>query len=257
MYSQMTDIETSLAVAEQQAPTNGAEVAVKRKRVVIGLPGNSFSNNFLVAWTRALHVLWESGRYEVMVSCQHSSFVAFARMKTLGLDVMRGKNQKPFNDMDYDVYVTLDSDIVFTPQQLIELIESTDAHPVVSGAYMMSDMQHFACVKDWDEAFFAQHGTFQFLTPSDVDTWKKETGAVFMPVSYNGMGFWAMRKEALNALSYPYFHQDLQHITTDAGVELVDMCSEDVAFCKNLQKAGYTIMLHTGIRVGHEKPLII
>lgn len=234
-----------------------ALVAPKKKRVVIGLPGNSFSNNFLVNWTRALHTLWESGRYEVVVSCQYSSFVAFARMKTLGLDVMRGKDQKPFNDLEYDVYVTIDSDIIFSAQQLIELIECTELHPVVSGAYMMSDLQHFACVKDWDETYFAQHGTFQFLTPSDVETWKKETGAVFMPVSYNGMGFWAMKKEALDSLSYPYFFQDLQHIKTDDGKEIVDMCSEDVAFCKNLQKAGYQIMLHTGIRVGHEKPLII
>lgn len=229
----------------------------RKKRVIIGLPGNSFSNNFLVNWTRALHVLWESGRYEIVVSCQYSSFVTFARMKTLGLDVMRGKDQKAFNDMPYDVYVTIDSDIMFTPEQLIELIESTTIHPVVSGAYMMSDLKHFACVKDWDEAYFAEHGNFQFITPADVDAWRQETGAVFMPVSYNGMGFWAMRKDALDAISYPFFFQDIQRIQGQNGQELVDMCSEDVAFCKNLQAAGLNVMLHTGLRVGHEKPLII
>jgi hypothetical protein len=239
----------------EAAPTE--VVAPKKKRVVLALPGNSFSNNFLINWTRAMHVLWDSGRYEVVVSCQHSSFVPFARMKTMGLDVTRGKDQKAFNGLEYDVYVTIDSDVMFTPAQLIELIESTDIHPIVSGAYMMADLQHFACVKEWDESYFAQHGTFQFLTPADVEAWRKETNATFMPVSYNGMGFWAMRKAALDALQYPFFHQDLQRIITADGKELVDMCSEDVSFCKNLAAAGYQIMLHTGIRVGHEKPIII
>lgn len=237
------------AEVQQQQP--------RKKRVVVGLPGNKFSNNFLLSWTRALHVLWETGRYEVVVSCQYSSFVPFSRMKTLGLDVTRGKDQKPFNGMEYDVFVSIDSDIVFSPDQLIELIECTNMHPIVSGAYMMSDLQHFACVKDWDESYFVEHGTFQFLTPADVEAWKTETGATFMPVSYNGMGFWAMTKQALDALQYPYFHHDLYSIQTPSGKVMMDMCSEDVSFCRNLQQAGYQVMLHTGIRVGHEKSLII
>jgi len=36
-----------------------------------------------------------------------------------------------------------------------------------------------------------------------------------------------------------------------------DMCSEDVAFCKNLQDAGFDVVVNTTIRVGHEKTLII
>jgi hypothetical protein len=231
--------------------------AVQKKRVMIGLPGTTFSHNFLMSWTQTLNALWASNKYEVMVAPGQSSFVSFARMKTLGLDVTRGKDQKPFNGLPYDVYLTLDSDVVFSPQQVIELIESTTIHPVVCGYYLMSDLKHFACVKEWDEGFFAKHGTFKFLEPGDIENWKQTTGASFMPVSYNGLGFWAMRKEALDALQYPYFHAEIQHIKGDNDVELYDICSEDVAFCKNLQKAGYTVMLHTGLRVGHEKPIVI
>lgn len=230
---------------------------VVKKRVVVGLPGTHFSNNFILSWTRTMYALWESGKYEVIIAPGVSSFVPFARMKTLGLDVMRGKDQKPFNNMPYDVYITIDSDIVFTPQHIMDLIESTNVHPVVAGHYMMSDVKHFAVVKDWNTEYFAQNGTFQFLTPEDIENWKNETKAKFMPVSYVGMGFFACRKEALDALSYPYFNADLQRITTPDGTELVDMCGEDVAFCKNLQAAGYTIYLNTDLRVGHEKPLVI
>ena len=163
---------------------------MRKKRVIIGVPGSTFSNNFLISWTRMLYALWESGRYEVIVAPGTSSFVSFARMKTLGLDVLRGKDQKPFDGMDYDVYITIDSDIVFTPEQIIELIENTDIHPVVAGYYMMADARSLAIVKE-------------------------------------------------------------------DGTVLMDMCSEDVSFCKNIQDAGYTVNVNTLLRVGHDKRIIM
>lgn len=243
---------------------------------MIGLPGDSFSQAFLISWTQALHVLIATGRYEMIVCPGKSSFVTFARMQTLGLDVRRGKNQKPFNGAEYDVYVTLDSDMVFSPSQLIELIECTQLHPVVSGMYLMADQQHLACVKDWDKAYFAKNGTFPFLTPKEFEADQKAfleeiesrkkleekelpplSEPKFMKVSYNGMGFFACRKEVLDAMQYPYFNRELQRIRGDNGIEMVDQCSEDVAFCLNVQEAGFEIFVNTRLRVGHEKKMII
>jgi hypothetical protein len=243
-------------------------------RVVVGLPGDHFSQAFLLSWTRALHVLISTNRYEIIVSPGKSSFVSYARMYTLGLNVLRGKDQKPFNGQPYDVYVTIDSDTVFSPSQLIELIETTRLHPVVSGYYMMSDNRHFAVVKDWDTEFFAKNGTFQFLTPKETeadmiefakeiesrtaaDASKPISEPKFMKVSYAGLGFFACRKEVLDKLKYPYFNQELQHIKGVNGEDIVDMCSEDVSFCKNIQQAGYDIMLNTRLRVGHEKSVVL
>jgi hypothetical protein len=250
----------------------------KKTRVIIGLPGDHFSQAFLLSWTQALHVLIASNRYEIIVSPGKSSFVPFARMQTLGLDVRRGKSQKPFNGQPYDIYVSIDSDVVFSASQLIELIETTKLHPVVSGYYMMSDNKHFAVVKDWNKDFFAKNGTFQFLEPKDTeadmkafvdeleerkaaDEAKKEVKPIsepkFMKVSYAGMGFFACRKEVLDDLQYPYFNRELQRIRGADNIEMVDMCSEDVAFCKNVEDAGYDIMMNTRLRVGHEKPVIL
>lgn len=247
----------NMADNEIKVNTTNSPVATPKKRVIIGIPGSEFTNNFILSWTRALYTLWESGKYEVIVAPGTSSFVSFARMKTMGLDVLRGKDQKPYNGLPFDVYVTLDSDIVFRPEDLVELIENTETHPVVAGYYMMSDVRHFAVVKDWNTDYFVQNGTFQFLTPNDINAWKQETGAKFMPVNYVGMGFMACRKEVLDAMEYPYFNADLQKISMPDGRELVDICSEDVAFCKNMNKAGYTVYLNTELRVGHEKRLII
>lgn len=241
----------------EDSATSQVVAPTPKKRVIIGLPGSSFNHHFLLAWTRALYALWESNRFDVVVAPGTSSFVSFARMKTFGLDVLRGKNQKPFNGMPYDVFVTLDSDIVFTPEQLMELIDSVETHSVVAGMYMMADCKHLAVVKDWDTAYYAQNGTFKFLTPEEVETIKLITDAKFVPVSYVGMGFMAARKEVLDSLHYPFFHTDLQRVTKEDGTEIVEMCSEDVALCKNIQAAGHKVYLHTGLRVGHVKEVIL
>jgi len=269
-----------LAQVQQQplAQAQQPQSQEKKTRVIIGLPGDHFSQAFLLSWTQTLHTLWQTGRYDIVVSPGKSSFVSFARMHTLGLDVRRGKNQKPFNGEAYDVFVTLDSDVVFSAQQLIELIECTKVHPVVAGYYMMANNKQFAVVRDWNKSHFAEHGTFPFLEPKDVETQvktfldamnerkkaeeaKEEVKPLpepeFMKVSYAGLGFFACKKEVLDSLQYPFFNRELQRLRGKDGLELVDMCSEDVAFCKNIEDAGYDIMLNTRLRVGHEKSVIL
>ena len=230
----------------------------KKKRVVIALPGRQFSNHFLKSWTQTLYTLFEK-RYEIIVSNEYSSFVPFSRMQTLGLDVGRGPNQLPFDGkLEYDVWLTIDSDIVFTADQVIELIENTETHPVVSGLYRMQDMKHYAVVEKWDESYFRENRTFKFLTPEEIDEYKKTSNEKFIKLVYTGMGFFACRRGVIENLKYPYFHRELQQIRDENGkVVMTDMCSEDVAFCKNLIDAGYSIYANCDLRVGHEKNYII
>jgi hypothetical protein len=222
------------------------------KTVAIALPGREFSGNFLKNWSQTLLTLTQKG-YKIIMLNEYSSFVPFSRMKTLGLDVLRGATQVPFNgEVDYDVWLTIDSDIFFIPEQVIELIEDTDKYPVVSGLYRMSDLQHYAAVKEWDMDHFKKYGTFEFLKVKDLDTSEK-----YMKVAYNGMGFFACRKGVIENLKYPYFSYPLIEIETEDGKVLRDMCSEDVAFCKNLKDAGYPVIVNTSLRIGHEKTLVI
>ena len=222
------------------------------KTVVVALPGREYSGNFLKNWSQTLIELTQKG-YKIIMMNEYSSFVPFSRMKTLGLDVMRGATQVPFNGkIDYDVWLTIDSDIIFSSKQVIELIEDTDKYPVVSGLYRMSDLEHYATVKEWDVEYFKKHGSFEFIKVSELDTSEK-----YMKVAYNGMGFFACRKGIIENLKYPYFSYHLTEIEAEDGKLLRDMCSEDVAFCKNLKDAGYSVIVNTSLRVGHEKTLVI
>ena len=222
------------------------------KKVVVALPGREYSGSFLTNWSQSLIELTKRS-YQVTLLNEYSSFVTFSRMKTLGLNVLRGATQVPFDGkLDYDVWVTIDSDIFFIPEQLIELIEDTDKYPVVSGLYRMADLEHYAAVKEWDTEYFKKHGSFEFLKVRDLDTTEK-----YMKVAYNGMGFFACRKGVIENLKYPYFSYPLIEMETEDGKLLRDMCSEDVAFCKNLKDAGYSVIVNTSLRVGHEKTLVI
>ena len=230
---------------------------VTTKKIVFALPGDNFSSKFLISWTATISKLWETRRYDIMISPATGSYVPFVRMTTLGLDVLRGEDQKPFNGQHFDIWITIDSDIIFTYEQVIKLIESTDEHPVVAGMYRMADLVNYAFVKDWDETYFKEKGVFQFITPEDIEKWKKETEFKYFPVVYSGLGFMAIRKEVLDKIKYPYFDSEILTITKQDGTVIRDICSEDVSLCKKITQSGYQIMINTDIRVGHLKSLII
>ena len=221
-------------------------------KIVVALPGRTFSGRFMMNLLNSMMILKSQG-HDVVVTNEYSSYVTFSRMKTLGLDVRRGVDQKPFlGKLDYDVWLTIDSDIIFTPDQILELIKDTEKYPVVSGLYRMEDLTHYACVKEWDVEYFKQNGTFQFMKNEDLEGAPK-----YLPVAYNGMGFFACRREVLEKLKYPYFSYPLVEIEGKDGILMRDMCSEDVAFCKKLIDAGIEVIVNTTLRVGHEKTLVI
>ena len=116
----------------------------------------------------------------------------------------------------------------------------------------MEDMVHLACVKEWDLDYFKKHGSFQFMKAAEL-----EKGEKYLPVAYNGMGFFACRKGVIEKLKYPYFTYPLIEMEGEDGKMIRDTCSEDVAFCKNLKDAGFDVIVNTPLRVGHEKPLVI
>ena len=218
-------------------------------KVVLALPGKSFSGTFLMNWTQTIMSLSKKG-YEVVVTNEYSSYVTYSRMKTLGLDVLRGADQVPFGGtLNYDVWLTIDSDIIFTPEQVIELIEDTKKYPVVSGLYRMQDRVHFATVQEWDVEYFKKYGSFEFMRDLPTDK--------YISVAYSGMGFFACRRGVIEKLKYPYFSYPLVEIEAEDGKILRDTCSEDVSFCKNLTDAGFEIMVNTGLHVGHEKTLVV
>lgn len=219
-------------------------------KLIFCMPGKSYSREFLLAWSDLLMQASSKG-HQCMISQQYSSVVHFARAKCLGGDVLKGPAQKPFQgQIDYDAMMWIDSDIVFKPEDFFRILESP--HDVTAGYYMMEDLQNIAAVKDWDEEYFAKTGSFKFLKPDDLFTRDDSDESRYLEVAYAGMGWMLIKKGAVEDLKYPWFWSDLERIGP-----LVDMNSEDVAFCKALKEAGHPVYLDTKLRVGHQKMLII
>jgi glycosyltransferase involved in cell wall biosynthesis len=117
----------------------------------------------------------------------------------LGGDNTQGVTQKPFQgQVDYDYIMWIDSDIVFTPDQLFKLIDNDK--DIVSGLYKMQNNTHYATVEKWDDNFFLKHGSYEFLTPEMVS---KKKG--LFPVAYTGFGWMLMKKGVFESLEYPWF----------------------------------------------------
>ncbi len=62
-------------------------------KVIIALPGRTFSGGFMLNLLETVQTL-KSKNYNVMITNEYSSYVTYSRMKTLGLDVLRGGRPK-------------------------------------------------------------------------------------------------------------------------------------------------------------------
>ena len=222
-----------------------------KKNVIIAFPGKEFSGTFLMQWSESLLKMTQLG-YKIALTNDYSAYAPFTRMMTLGLDTMRGNEQKPFDGkVEYDVWVTIDSDIIFTAKQLIELIEDTDKYPVISGMYKMFNSKYIAAVKEWNLAHFIKNGVYEFI---DLETFDKDIK--HHEVAYTGMGFMACTREVLEKIEYPYFNYPTEELEVD-GKTISQIFSEDVSFSKRVTDAGYKIIINTDLRIGHEKKLIM
>ena len=245
--------------------------------IIFCLPGNSFSNNFLMSWSGLLQYCF-SHQIQPIISCKQSSCVYFVRNMCLGADVTRGKNQKPFNgEINYDFIMWIDSDQVFAVEHFIQLLKHDK--DVVSGLYLMSNKTHYTAVKDWDEEHFKKNGSFEFMCRYDLMQWinknadksklhqqKTQNGEIIydikdcelplMEVTYTGLGWTLIKKGVFEQMEYPWFYGK-RMVINDGEKEMVDYTSEDVTFFLNLKEKGIKAYVDVKAIVGHEKSFVI
>ena len=220
----------------------------KKVKVIFCLPGRTFSNNFLRSWT---NLVLELPNHDIDwgVADGYSPNLYYVRNMCLGGDVTRGIHQKPWNDVDYDYMMWIDSDIVFDPKHFFTLLDHKK--DIVSGLYMMQDGQYYATVKDWDDEFYKQNGYFQFLSKKDVQTmWGLQK------VDYTGFGWILIKKGVFETLEYPWFRPEWYEFDKD-GVEVKEFAMEDVTFCKMIKRNGFDVYIDPKVIVGHEKKMIL
>ena len=219
-------------------------------RIIFCLPGKTFTDTFLQSWTNLIVRLndWNIGGIEFGLSSAYDPVVYYARNRCLGGDLMAGPNQLPWQGRPYDYMMWIDSDMVFSPEQFFKLLDHDK--DVVSGLYMMTDLQHFATVEKWDEDYFKQNGHFEFVKRTD---WMDRKGLV--SVDYTGFGWILIKKGVFESIRYPWFRPEWREFPFDPPVK--EFTSEDVSVCHLIKKNGWDIFVDPEIVIGHEKMMVL
>ena len=210
------------------------------KKLIICTPGDSFSSAFIKCLTTLVQHLNKKG-FKVFFCNAYTRNIYEVRNKCLLGSPKKGIDQKPFDGMEYDYILWIDNDIIFTPEDFHKLYkEDTD---VISGLYLMSNNRQFAAVEYWDEVYFEQNGSFEFLQKDEI-----RSRLLPFKVEYIGFGFLLFKHGVFEQLQYPWFEPTYLQIK-----DCKDYSMEDVTLCLKLNKLNIDVYAHPEVIVGHEK----
>jgi hypothetical protein len=190
------------------------------KRIVLCLPGKYYSGVFLYRLCDAL-ARFAGSQYQMRMSQSYDPNIYHVRNLVLGAT---GDNpdQLPFDGNPYDELLWIDSDVIFTYEDIARLLQHDV--PMVSGLYR-SVNGNYVCAP--------VNGT-------------KARDDGLLPVPWNGLGFTKMKSGVVESVGYPWFRPRM----SDDG-SFVE--GDDIAFCSNLREVGIQPLIDPFLIVRHEK----
>lgn len=198
--------------------------------------GNITSGAYRIETVKALLETKGSGIVEYFALKQHGPY----------LDTGRNAIIESFLEQGQDWLVFFDSDIVWQPPQIEQLVESADpqTRPVVSGVYFSPLLDEVKPILyRWVD------GQFQQLTKQDLDDAPDD----LVQVDACGAGFLAIHRDLLLKMQNefppptPWFAE-----VPVNGIQ----CGEDLTFCARLAKMGVPVYANRAVTVGHIKQMM-
>lgn len=214
--------------------------------LIVCVPGCEFSQIFVSSILDFQSICFRNG-INVRFSFGYSPNLYIVRNMLLGGSATSGENQKPWDGkVKYDYILWVDSDIIFNFEDFSKLLAANKQ--IISGLYYLHDERrtHFAAIKDWDEKYFQENGTFQWLSNEDI------LDKNLFKVDHIGMGFMLMKAGILENLPYPWFRPMMANF-----LNVFEVCTEDVAFCHYIREKKFNIWVHPEVIVKHEKKILL
>lgn len=215
-------------------------------KLVICVPGNTFSLDFMKAWTAII----SNQTYldiEIIPILGYSPNIYFSRMSLLGGNNKGGKNQTLFNGIDYDYILWIDSDIYFSIPQMNRVREHMEAGIELISGWYVSQLGSPLVVEKWDMDYLNETGMFKYMNIVDLS----QRSEIF-EIAYAGLGFTLVKQGVFEKIGFPWFHP----VQFDVNERPI-LFSEDVSFFYKAQQAGVTALLDPRLHVGHIKPRIL
>ena len=227
--------------------------------IVFALPGDTFSNKFLMSWTLLFNYC-VTHQINPLITNHVNSNKYYERNLCLGGNNLKGIQQKPFNgEINYDFIMWIDANQVFNVDSCLKLL-TRDAD-VVSGMYLMENAKNFGVVTEWSKSYFEKHGSFEFLSTEEVSSMRKNKQDPLIDVEYTGMGWMMVKKGVFEQLEYPWFRPQMttMDIKDASGneVRVKEFPTEDVFFCRKVKELGMKVQVDTSVIVGNEVKLVL
>jgi len=206
--------------------------------LIIATPGHSLMSVYVRSLLAATQVLASKGITWAWTS-EYSSHVADAREMTMnGDNVNDPSEQRPFKgEITYDKILWIDSDIAFTPEDVLKLYESD--YDVVSGAYLLANGE----VVVYKELFGQGYAYDEVLKMEEP---VKVFGA--------GFGFFMVKQGVFEKLTRPWFQSPMATKTMSDGTDFTfPIMGEDLSWCKRVNDLGFEIWFDPTVRVTHHK----
>ncbi len=227
------------------------------KKIVFCLPGKSYSGKFLVNLVNLTTSLTIS-ECTVYMAQTESSCIHRLRNICGGGHPLNGLFQVPFSGdiTDYDYILWIDSDILFSPKNFIDLLKADK--DIVTGWYYDIE-KNPACGfinktynkfkkkrsgPEINHPIYDKDNIYSF----DFDEKVTEKTDPYT-IDWCGMGWMLIKRGVMEKVQYPWFAPRNVRFSED----VIDCLSEDLSFQLNLKEAGFDIWLHPEVKVGHEK----
>ena len=207
--------------------------------LIIATPGHSVISPYVKC---LLATAQELNKREITWawSSEYSSHVADAREMTLnGGPENDPSDSRPFKGtLTYDKILWIDSDIIFTPDDVVKMYESDK--DIVSGAYLLSDGTATAYKELFGPGF-----TFE------------EVKSMTDPVQIHsaGFGFICMKQGIFEKMSRPWFQSVIGTNRYKDENYTFPIMGEDISMCHRIGQMGYEIWLDPTVRLIHQKTM--
>lgn len=210
--------------------------------IVLCVPGQTFSINFMRSWT------------DTILECRKQGIPLIISWAT-GANVYQVRNNcyQNISKMKYDYLMWFDSDQVWRVKDFFTLLDTMRKNPgiqMLTGVYPMvaegkADMTTI-CSLTKDENDIV---TNRLLSRDEV---------ISLPplamVDASGLGFCMMRYGVMEKLEFPWF-RPVPVIDKRTGKDIY-FFSEDISLFMTLKKLGINLICATKIHIGHEKDKI-
>lgn len=213
--------------------------------IAVLIPGAWFSGAFFDRWNVFVNEI-KYQKHNLLIHRQEGANVYHIRNSLLLGNALAGQFQHPFvgppMNFDYDYILMVDSDMIFTYQDMMNLIDQEK--DIISGIARIGDGLHWNASR-WDIHGLLNTGLLPFYTDEDLPKETFETDVV-------GTAFMVIKRGVFEKIAYPWFvahRYNLNGCTIESG--------EDIGFCFKARDAGFKVWVDPRVKIGHEKRRIL